>query len=315
MLHHFRQALSVYKSRGVVELMKTAARYVPIELNNLNFRLQYGPPAYVMEEDWDTLILLDACRYDMFEEENDIPGDLQTRISAGSTSEEFLDRNFSGNEFYDTVYINTNPYLPKLGLDDGTFHAVVDLLDEWDDDLQTIPPEIVVEAALDAHNRFPNKRLIVHFMQPHVPFIGETGHQINAKGWDRNVAGLPGETVWQQLRNGTDNTDPSLELVWDGYRENLEIVLSHAEHLIEQLDGKTVVSSDHGNMVGERILPFLSRPKYGHFYGVYTPELVCVPWHVVEHEDRRSISTDPPIATEQRADDVVEKRLDALGYQ
>jgi len=28
------------------------------------------------------------------------------------------------------------------------------------------------DAAIEAYEQFPNKRLIIHFMQPHGPFIG-----------------------------------------------------------------------------------------------------------------------------------------------
>ncbi|QGX96466.1 hypothetical protein EI982_17620 [Haloplanus rallus] len=276
-----------------------------------------------MDEDWDTLILLDACRYDMFAERTALEGTLESRISAGSTSEEFLDRNFGSGTFHDTVYVNTNPYLPKLGLDDdGTFHAVIDLLDDWDQDLETVHPETVVEAALDAHRRFPNKRLIVHFMQPHFPFIGETGRRIAAKGWSTEQGdggggeqAIDGRTVWQQLRAGTEGTELTHELAWEAYCENLEVVLDHVERLLDGIDGKTVVSADHGNMVGERLRPLPSRRKYGHYYGVYTPELVRVPWHVIESEERREIVAEPPVETGGQTDDVVEERLDALGYR
>lgn len=312
MRHHIRRALSIYRSDGVAELMQSAARYAPIELNNVLFRLRNDSCTLVMAEDWDTLVLLDACRYDMFEERIDIEGDLQSRVSAGSTSEEFLERNFGDGTYHDTVYVNTNPYLSKLGLDEGTFHAVVDLLDEWDDELETVRPETVTSAALDAHDRYPNKRLIIHFMQPHIPFIGEMGREITAKGWDRNVAGLAGKTVWQQLRDGGD-IDASR--VWDAYCENLDLVLSQVRVLLEELDGKSVISSDHGNMVGERLTPIPSRKKYGHFYGVYTSELVRVPWHMIDADERRTITTDPPVDGQTRTDDVVERRLDALGYR
>lgn len=322
MRHHLNRAQTVYRSRGFSELVCTTLSYIPIELNNLFFRLRHGSGTRVMDEDWDTLVILDACRYDMFAEQADIDGDLQSRISLGSTSEEFLDRNFADETFHDTVYVNTNPYVPKLGFDDGTFHAVVDLLDDWDDDLETVHPDTVVDATLDAHHRFPDKRLIVHFMQPHFPFIGETGRQIAAKGWsteqsNRNKNGNSAEsqTVWQQLRAGTNRTGLTRELAWKAYRENLDIVLDSVKQLLNGVDGRTVISADHGNMVGERLRPIPSFRKYGHFYGVYTSELVRVPWHVIDSTERREIVAEPPVETEGQADDTIEERLDSLGYR
>lgn len=35
---------------------------------------------FVMEADWDNLLILDGCRYDVFAERNDIDGDLSRRI-------------------------------------------------------------------------------------------------------------------------------------------------------------------------------------------------------------------------------------------
>ena len=322
MRHHLSRAQTVYRSRGLSELVRTTLSYIPVELNNLYFRLRHGSGTRVMDEDWDTLVILDACRYDMFAEQADIDGDLQSRISLGSTSEEFLDRNFGDKTFHDTVYVNTNPYLPKLGLDDGTFHAVVDLLDDWDDNIETVHPDTVVDAALDAHHRFPNKRLIVHFMQPHFPFIGETGRQIASKGWstergnkNKNGNSAGNKTVWQQLRAGANRTGLTRKLAWKAYRENLDIVLGSVEQLLDGIDGRTVLSADHGNMVGERFRPIPSFRKYGHFYGVYTSELVRVPWHVIDSTERRDVVAEPPIETEGQTDDIIEQRLDALGYR
>lgn len=313
MRHHLRRAKHVYETRGPREMVKTAVKYVPIEINNLVFRVRYGPGTRVMEEDWDNLVLLDACRYDMFAEQIDFDGELQSRISLGSTSEEFLERNFGGSIFHDTVYVNTNPYLPRLGLDDGTFHAVVDLLDEWDPELQTVHPETVVEAARDAHLEFPDKRLIIHFMQPHIPFIGEIGRKIVGDGWTTDRAAENVNSIWKQLRH--DDVEIDLEIVWKAYFENLDIVLSHVESLLDLVPGKTVVSADHGNLVSERLRPIPTTPKYGHPYGVYAQELVKVPWFVVESGNRRQVRSEPPINQRSQSDETIEQRLHALGYR
>lgn len=314
MRHHVRRAKHVYETRGLREVITTTAKYVPVEINNLVFRARYGPGTRVMKEDWDNLILLDACRYDMFEERVDLEGELESRISLGSTSEEFLERNFGDDTFHDTVYVNTNPYLPRLRLDDGTFHAVVDLLDEWNPELQTVHPETVVNAARDALTEFSSKRLIIHFMQPHVPFIGEIGQQISAKGWgsEQSEGDLTGRTVWQQLREGSYDDE---DLVWKAYYENLDIVLSYVDGLLEDLPGRTVISADHGNLVGERLYPVISRRRYGHYYGVYTPELVKVPWFVINSDETRVIRSDPPVEHRTTSEQTIEDRLQALGYR
>ncbi|WP_254921996.1 hypothetical protein [Halorubrum sp. Eb13] len=267
-----------------------------------------------MAEDWDNLLILDACRYDMFSNRIDIDGELESRISLGSTSEEFMEKNFDEKQFHDTVYVNANPFIPRLNLDDGTFHAVVNCLNDWDTELQTVRPEIVAERAREASEQYPNKRLIVHFMQPHAPFIGERGRKMIGGGWtmDHDVEKEPG--VWDQLRDGRDI---SLNTVWEAYNENLDLVLEEVKPLLTDLDGKSVITADHGNLVGERLRPIPTRRKYGHPYGVHTEELVKVPWFIMDRSNRKEISADSPVKSndESVSDEKLEDRLEALGYR
>lgn len=267
---------------------------------------------HVMKEDWDNLVILDACRFDMFEAQNSIPGNLQRRRSLGSDSWEFLRENFAEGTFHDTVYITANPYATQLPK--GTFHAVVDLLDdEWDPEQRTVLPETVVAAARNASERYPDKRLIVHFMQPHYPFIGAAGDRLEHTGLarpDDNERADSKRHVWGSLRHGRIRKGD----VVDAYRENLDIVLPHVEALLESLSGKSVVSADHGNLLGERTTPLPVR-GYGHPRGLDSTPLRAVPWHVVESTDRRAVVAEPPVETANPSDGVIEQRLEALGYR
>jgi len=314
MRYHLRKAREVYASGGAIQTAKSALRYVPIEVNNVLFRLRYGDGTRVMEEDWDNLLVLDACRYDMFAERIEGAGTLESRISLGSSSEEFMERNFVGEQFHDTVYVNANPYIPRLGLDEETFHAVVDCLGEWDEELQTVRPETVSQAAREADERYPDKRLVVHYMQPHAPFIGERGREMVGGGWtmDHDVEAEPG--IWNQLRDGRD---VPLEVVWEAYNENLDVVLAEVEPLLNELSGKSVITADHGNLVGERLGPVPTRRKYGHPYGVHTEELVKVPWFVVEGDARKTVRAEPPVKGDGEgiSGAELEDKLAALGYR
>ena len=73
----------------------------------------------VIERDWDTLIILDACRHDYFTAHNELPGELTSTISSGEKSWEFMQQNFVGGEYHDTIYITANPFANRL--EDGTF--------------------------------------------------------------------------------------------------------------------------------------------------------------------------------------------------
>jgi hypothetical protein len=80
------------------------------------------------------------------------------------------------------------------------------------------------------------------------------------------------------------------------------------------ISGKVVVTSDHGNYVGERASPIPIR-EYGHPRGLYDRPVVCVPWLVRESDDRRRIITS---SRDDQAQDinenVVTERLRNLGY-
>ncbi|ELZ23103.1 hypothetical protein C475_15679, partial [Halosimplex carlsbadense 2-9-1] len=89
------------------------------------------------------------------------------------------------------------------------------------------------------------------------------------------------------------------------------------KELLGELSGKTVVTSDHGNMLGERARPIPIR-EWGHPDGVYTPELVTVPWLEYESGPRREVVAEAPVDETESGDavedDVVAERLRNLGY-
>lgn len=284
--------------------------------NNTYFRRRYGDGVDVIQRDWDNLILLDACRFDYFQEVNTIPGDLDVITSAGAHSWEFMESNFVGRDLHDTVYVTANPHSEKLA--DDTFYTIETVLDKWQKDPGTVLPRDVVQEAMGAHNEYPNKRLIVHFMQPHKPWLGPTAERIrervDLKGWDKYHArdesvDRTGVSLWKAAREG----HVTQEEIVRGYTETLEIVLKEVQELLESLDGKSIVTADHGEMLGEQIVPG-TRRRYGHPHDIYTPELCRVPWLETDYETRREVESEEPIGFQGLDDSVVNDRLQALGY-
>ncbi len=263
----------------------------------------------VMSKDWDNLIIIDACRYDYFAAQNWLDGKLQSVTSRGKRSWEFMQGNFVGREFHDTVYVTANPHTDKL--DQDLFHSVDLLLDRWDEDIGTVQPNEVVDAAIEAHNTYPNKKLIIHFMQPHRPYLGPMAEKLRERvdlvGYDNASDGVQ---IWGAAKQG----DVSVSEIRKAYSESLDIVLEHVENLLENINGKSVITSDHGEMLGERIFPFANR-LWGHSEGISTPTLREVPWLVISTEQRRTVCSDPPITTTQTDANIVQDRLQALGYQ
>jgi len=82
---------------------------------------------------------------------------------------------------------------------------------------------------------------------------------------------------------------------------------------MENLAGKTVVTADHGQAIGERFRPVPIR-YYGHPAGVYADPLVTVPWLVDNRGDRKEIVAESPQAEAYVEADIVSDRLEDLGY-
>lgn len=264
----------------------------------------------LLAEDWDNLLILDGCRYDIFESENWIPGRLDRRYSKASSTVGFLLTNIHGTNLEDTVYVTANGQIHNYQDELNTnFYDIIPVYAEaWDDDIGTVPPVAVTEAAIDAVKEYPKKRLLIHYVQPHFPFIGgETTadkHRMNERTVQRSF--------WRRVFDG--DVAMTRDEIWAAYTETLRYALKHVETAVESLPGKNVVTSDHGNMVGERGHPIPIR-EWGHPHELYYPELVEVPWLECEYDQRREIIAEPPRDRKFAADpSVVKERLADLGY-
>lgn len=280
----------------------------------------------VIKQDWDNLLILDGCRHDLFQvvwEDYELDATLEPRYSRASHSRGFILENFIDRELYDTVYISANPFTQTIP--ENTFHYVRSLLsEEWDEELRTVPPWSVASAGVDAFHQFPNKRLIIHFMQPHYPFISERGQEIDESAVDPVALDLDSNSpvdnkqegdsempIWRRLQFGLGIT---YDEVWEAYRENLELVLEEVIYLLQHLDGKTVITSDHGNLVGDRQRPLPVR-GYGHPSKLFVDDLLEVPWVTLDDKTRRQISSEPPIMGEKTSEGNIDQQLEALGYK
>jgi len=260
----------------------------------------------IFAEDWDNLVILDACRYDFFEEQAQLEGKTIKRLSRGTTSREFIRGNFTDNKSWDTVYTSANPWYLRLREQLGSeVHAYRNLhTDEIRDAVGglTTRPETVTEHALQADEEYPNKRLIIHYLQPHQPYLSEFGRERFEAHRD---------TMLAVKHSDVDRTD-----VARAYRENLDLVLGEMEHLIDSLTGRTVITSDHGELLGEHEKPIPVR-RFGHPGGVYVKELLEIPWHVVDSGQRKKIVAERPAEGGDSCTDykAVRRQLEDLGYR
>jgi hypothetical protein len=251
---------------------------------------------YVTEADWDVLVILDGCRVDLFKSivDTDLFDSYQTVRSPGSKTPEWALQNFAGEQFGDTVYIESNGQVSKAI--EPTFHRMVKVWQETD----SVPhPADVTGAAIAAKEDYPDKRLIVHYLQPHRPFI--TSENLFNEGFTDNP--------WQSLGNGNVERN----VIWELYKENLEAVFDEAFELARDLPGRVIITSDHGNLLGERSWPLPIR-LYGHPGGVRHSDLINVPWGVIEAEERPEISHGKIHTKGSTPGEGVEDHLSDLGY-
>ena len=225
-------------------------------------RLPYNGVS-IPDEEWDNLIILDACRYDTFKKEIvnwDIKGRLESRISKGSNTPEFLMRNFGNGRFDDIVYITANPFVIKLLR--GRFHRII-----WDfgydEKLGTVLPGEVYRKTLETIEKYEDKRFIIHFIQPHQPYL-------KLKHINRG-------SVHELLRRG----ELDKETVREAYEENLRMAMLYVERLCRELEGKIVITSDHSQMIDDKIHPLLPFRVTGH-PSLRIEQLIRVPWFRVE---------------------------------
>lgn len=282
----------------------------------------------VIEAEWEYLIVLDACRYDAFEAIYDeyLDGRLEKRRSPGSATPEWAAKTFTDQ--HDITYLSANPFINSLEipLNELTWGAsceydwtavdhvteVVDLWrDAWDDDLGTVAPESVTDLAHDRVTDDSDERMIIHYLQPHAPFLRRgKGRKLTRirDGFTDSAGQTPANGVLQRIEEIGDairtriepllaNSQRAMQLgmlvelnptsllsigsngiatsLKQYHEENLRLALKAVADLVTDLDGRVIVTSDHGEAFGEQGV-------WEHHIETHIPPLVEVPWLVVE---------------------------------
>lgn len=264
---------------------------------------------YVLEEDWDVLLVLDACRWDALAEVSDeyewLPEDVPSVTSRGTYSRDWMQENF-GPEFDEekarTAHITWNAF-SDYELDETNWYSLNEVWrDVWDDERGLLPPRPITDRAIRTWRDTGADRTLVHYMQPHAPYRSVEGIEALTKEDVGKIDASP-RTVWDLLREG----ELTKEEAWEAYLDNLRWVLNDLELLIENMDAENVVlTADHGDCFGEWSL-------YGHPHGIPVPELKRVPWVKLTTKDTNQYEPEIPESTDEM-DESVEDRLRELGY-
>lgn len=281
----------------------------------------------IRKNDWKNLIVLDACRYDYFRDiyNKFLKGNLKKVKSKGGCTTEWLSRTF--DEYLDAVYFSTNPFVngKNMCLMDTVgetvkkneeidlrwnptehFGKVIDVWERvWNQKQGTVLPSVLNKVVLDSNYR--NKKKIVHYIQPHTPYLalkecgGKFPNKLRAEGKEikRNlkaklltktsplirpiIRSFDQRREWKIRKIFGMKLGSFQKLAVEGnikklkslYEYNLKVVLKNVSKLSENLSGKTVITADHGEAFGER-------GDWGHTYNSKNPVLRQIPWFEVK---------------------------------
>lgn len=284
-------------------------------LLSISSRLDIG--TNVFDREWDVLVVLDACRVDALravKDEYDFINNVSSMWSVGSTTVEWMALTFRNKHLSaieDTTYVNGNVQFEKVmrerrapphanavpfGPSIDTYDVVnerdfenVDAVYEYgfDDDLGVVPPRKITDRAIDIWRNEDPGQQIIHYLQPHEPYIG---------------VDEPPENALPRLGRG----DISRERVWDCYLDTLRLVLDDVELLLQNIEADTVaITADHGEAMGE----------WGfHSHNIACPQPVVrkVPWVTTSGVDKKTYkpSLEPDISVEPD----MQAQLKDLGY-
>ena len=282
-----------------------------------------GETKNLLEENWDFLIILDACRYDFFEDlyRNYLEGNVKKAISPAIHTMDWLNKVFP--DFYDDiVYVSANPYInSRIEVTDPLgnkykgkkhFFKIVDVWKwGWDNKLGTVPPSEVNKAVLKVKDNYKNKRFILHYIQPHAPYISKNyalyipvmksveetwtinreisrKTNVNIRTLGRKVIqGVFGlEVAWKigkllklsiDSQVGAIGYKEGIKGLRNAYKENLAVALESVAELLEHISGRILITADHGEYLGEN-------GRYGHGSWRRSPPNTEVPWLIIEKE-------------------------------
>lgn len=299
------KAVRRYKESSKKEFLRLTWRFVKDKITreyfwkvfSLNYRDQGQK---LLEKEWDYLFIVDACRKDMFSEVygEHLDGELSSIESKASSTGLFLKRNFA-EEYHDNlVYVSASPRVEE-DLDD-VFYEKINVWKEkdWDEELGRVPAEKMKEYCLRTAKLYPDKRIIFHFLEPHLSVQQYEGVELSDPSarkkysdfTDRSALrkflsgkiskSFPGPSLWVLFQND----DIPKHVVWEKQEKLLHEALDVISDISGNLDGKKVVTSDHGNAYGEKIHKYLPWNVYEHPKYIRTKNLIEVPWFEI-HED------------------------------
>jgi hypothetical protein len=309
------------------------------------------------------IVVLDACRYGFFEEVYDeyLKGQLEKVWSSANNTPNYVASTWTN--WHDLTYISTLPWAsdmawasinhvePYLSEANHGYRPSEHLKDarniwinRWNAVQFTVPPEATTQEAVNYLSSTAEPQLVVHYLQPHRPYIGEPKIDPWSETFDpdevetvedpdfdelfRDRTEVSPEEIykydigWQEftkygleaprfdIKEAILSGDLSKERYREAYRGNLRLVLESVSKLVKTADCPVYITADHGEFLGEggRVL----HSNFTH------PILREVPWLEVHGSRYTGEDMESVVETDQESDKIdnhnVKERLKQLGY-
>lgn len=234
--------------------------------------------------DWDVLLVLDACRWDVWDDVYGYGGAVR---SPASCTLDWTPHAIDHLDDGDTLCVTANPTHAKHYPE--AFPGRVDCwMDHWQtfNGIPTVSPKDTTEAARRAWDGSDERRLYVHYIQPHGPYPWSDPPipltRANPHAGVEHVEmpdGMDNTLITHPRRAFRDLDWLTEDLLHDAYRKNLAWAFDALLPFIRS-DATVVVTSDHGEWLHDG-----DDQPYGHPCGVKDDLLRTVPLWVSGGED------------------------------
>ena len=254
---------------------------------------------------WKLLLILDACRSDTFIE---AAGDGRAVLSPANCTDKWIKATTPTLEKCGiTRYYTANPLVGKHingKMGEGT--AIPLWFSLWshltDMEIPGVNPWAVngwvLNDVIHENVKWP---IVVHYLQPHFPAVGTPPFAIGQWGgkWtDLHMATRRLPRPERLHKKGLLDID----YMRASYQGNVRLAVRAAKHLVKMLNVDTIITSDHGELLGE--VNEDGKTLFGHAMGEKSPILRSVPWMYCQSTEPRSIDESKELR----------EKLTVLGY-
>lgn len=199
-------------------------------MTNLSIRAQ---TRLIHKVPWRNLIILDACRADAFQRvyPDYLRGKYETVYSPASCTRYWLRETWKDTDYSDITYISCNMYMQQ----NKDRHVWQYPHPKRFKRIIDVWKEGLMPWHIEKYALTTPGRKVLHYNFPHQPYYGE-----------------------------------EKDCIYQGHEDNLKYVMPHLQKLLPKLGGKTIITSDHGEIF---------RPGLAyHPCSKENPQLRHVPW-------------------------------------